>query len=139
MKWKWILCAVLMAGLLCSCGKKEEPPIQEEPGAVEPVTAGNAEELLAKLTVQEKVGQLFLISPDALDTTQTPQQRQDPNQPGLTQVDASARNVLKDYPVGGFVCTAKQLQDPDQLESLMTRLSQSSRAVSYTHLRAHET
>ena len=127
MKWKWILCAVLMAGLLCSCGKKEEPPIQEEPGAVEPVTAGNAEELLAKLTVQEKVGQLFLISPDALDTTQTPQQRQDPNQPGLTQVDASARNVLKDYPVGGFVCTAKQLQDPDQLESLMTRLSQSSR------------
>ena len=48
MKWKWILCAVLMAGLLCSCGKKEEPPIQEEPGAVEPVTAGNAEELLAK-------------------------------------------------------------------------------------------
>ena len=34
-------------------------PIQEEPGAVEPVTAGNAEELLAKLTVQEKVGQLF--------------------------------------------------------------------------------
>lgn len=44
MKWKWILCAVLMAGLLCSCGKKEEPPIQEEPGAVEPVTAGNAEE-----------------------------------------------------------------------------------------------
>ena len=65
MKWKWILCAVLMAGLLCSCGKKEEPPIQEEPGAVEPVTAGNAEELLAKLTVQEKVGQLFLISPDA--------------------------------------------------------------------------
>lgn len=127
MKWKWILCAVLMAGLLCSCGKKEEPPIQEEPGAVEPVTAGNAEELLAKLTVQEKVGQLFLISPDALDTTQPPQQRQDPNQPGLTQVDASARNVLKDYPVGGFVCTAKQLQDPDQLESLMTRLSQSSR------------
>ena len=129
MKWKWILCAVLMAGLLCSCGKKEEPPIQEEPGAVEPVTAGNAEELLAKLTVQEKVGQLFLISPDALDTTQTPQQRQDPNQPGLTQVDASARNVLKDYPVGGFVCTAKQLQDPDQLESLMTRLSQSSRVL----------
>ncbi|MFR1516549.1 MAG: hypothetical protein ACLSTT_04440 [Evtepia gabavorous] len=127
MKWKWILCAVLMAGLLCSCGKKEELLIQEEPGAVEPVTAGNAEELLAKLTVQEKVGQLFLISPDALDTTQTPQQRQDPNQPGLTQVDASARNVLKDYPVGGFVCTAKQLQDPDQLESLMTRLSQSSR------------
>ena len=127
MKWKWILCAVLMAGLLCSCGKKEEPPIQEEPGAVEPVTAGNAEELLAKLTVQEKVGQLFLISPDALDTTQTPQQRQDPNQPGLTQVDASARNVLKDYPVGGFVYTAKQLQDPDQLESLMTRLSPSPR------------
>ena len=42
-------------------------------------------------------------------------------------MDASARNVLKDYPVGGFVCTAKQLQDPDQLESLMTRLSQSSR------------
>ena len=116
MKWKWILCAVLMAGLLCSCGKKEEPPIQEEPGAVEPVTAGNAEELLAKLTVQEKVGQLFLISPDALDTTQTPQQRQDPNQPGLTQVAASAPHVLKDYPAGGLVCTAQNTQHTRQPE-----------------------
>lgn len=58
MKWKWMLCAALMAGLLCGCGAKEaeEPPVQEEPGAMEPVAADSAQALLAKLSTEEKVG-----------------------------------------------------------------------------------
>lgn len=128
MKRNWILCAALLAGLLCGCGAKEaeEPPVQEEPGAMEQVTAGNAQEMLEKLSTEEKVGQLFLVRPDALDLSLTPQQLEDADEPGLTQVSADNLETLKNYPVGGFVLFGKNLQDPDQLAQLMTGLSRGS-------------
>lgn len=101
MKGKWILCAALMAGLLCGCGAKEaeEPPVQEEPGAIEPVTAGSAQELLDKLTTQEKVGQLFLVQPGSQG----------------------------EVPVGGYLFTDQEIQTPDQLGQDMDELNNAAR------------
>ena len=62
---KWLalaLAIVIAAGVLGILGSRggsspaQEAPVQEEPGALEPVTAGNAEELLDKLTTEQKVG-----------------------------------------------------------------------------------
>ena len=72
------------------------------------------------------MGQLFLVRPDALDLSLTPQHLDDANGPGLTQVDAEHLDTLKTYPVGGFVLFGKNLQDPDQLAQLMTDLSRGS-------------
>ena len=68
-----ILLAAVLAVLAAGCGAAEssDVPFQEEPGAVEPLTAGNAEELLEKMSTEQKVGQLFLVRPEALDLTLT--------------------------------------------------------------------
>lgn len=101
MKWKWMVCAALLAGLLCSCGAKEaeEPPVQEEPGIMEQVTAGNAEELLSKLSTEEKVGQLFLVKP----------------------------GTQGEVPVGGYFLTGEDLQTAAQLTQDMDKLNGAAR------------
>lgn len=127
MKWKWILCALLAFALLAGCGKEEDPaPLQEEPGAMEPVTAGNAQELLDKLTTEQKVAQLFFVRPDALDLSLTAEAREDPQADGLTQASAEALDTLRKYPVGGFVFFGKNLENPAQLAALMEELGENS-------------
>ena len=89
---KWLalaLAIVIAAGVLGIFGSRggsspaQEAPVQEEPGALEPVTAGNAEELLDKLTTEQKVGQLFFVRPEALDPNRTPEEVADPAGPGF--------------------------------------------------------
>lgn len=102
----------------------QDPPVQEEPGALEPVTAGNAEELLDKLTTEQKVGQLFFVRPEALDPSLSPEVVEDPHAAGVTQVSDTLLDTLRQYPVGGFVLFSKNLENPDQLSQLMDGLDQ---------------
>lgn len=122
-----ILLAAVLAVLAAGCGgeKSSSHPFQEEPGAVEPLTAGNAEELLAKMSTEQKVGQLFLVRPEALDLTLTPQQREDPLNDGLTEATAQVRTTLADYPVGGILFFGKNFTGAEQLEEMMTGLTNS--------------
>ncbi|HIY31917.1 MAG TPA: glycoside hydrolase family 3 protein [Candidatus Evtepia faecavium] len=132
---KWLalaLAIVIAAGVLGIFGSRggsspaQEAPVQEEPGALEPVTAGNAEELLDKLTTEQKVGQLFFVRPEALDPNRTPEEAEDPAGPGVTQADPALQNTLQQYPVGGFVLFGKNLESPDQLSQLMDTLSRNA-------------
>lgn len=132
---KWLalaLAIVIAAGVLGIFGSRggsspaQEAPVQEEPGALEPVTAGNAEELLDKLTTEQKVGQLFFVRPEALDPNRTPEEAEDPASPGVTQADPALQNTLQQYPVGGFVLFGKNLKSPDQLSQLMDTLSRNA-------------
>lgn len=126
------LAIVIAAGVLGIFGSRggsspaQEAPVQEEPGALEPVTAGNAEELLDKLTTEQKVGQLFFVRPEALDPNRTPEEAEDPAGPGVTQADPALQNTLQQYPVGGFVLFGKNLESPDQLSQLMATLSRNA-------------
>lgn len=132
---KWLalaLAIVIAAGVLGIFGSRggsspaQEAPVQEEPGALEPVTAGNAEELLDKLTTEQKVGQLFFVRPEALGPNRTPEEAEDPAGPGVTQADPALQNTLQQYPVGGFVLFGKNLESPDQLSQLMDTLSRNA-------------
>lgn len=132
---KWLalaLAIVIAAGVLGIFGSRggsspaQEAPVQEEPGALEPVTAGNAEELLDKLTTEQKVGQLFFVRPETLDPNRTPEEAEDPAGPGVTQADPALQNTLQQYPVGGFVLFGKNLESPDQLSQLMDTLSRNA-------------
>lgn len=120
-----ILLAAVLAVLAAGCGAAEssDVPFQEEPGAVEPLTAGNAEELLEKMSTEQKVGQLFLVRPEALDLTLTPQQREHPLTDGLTEATAQVRTTLADYPVGGFLFFGKNFTGAEQLKEMMTGLT----------------
>lgn len=128
LKQKWVLPAlagliVVMVVVICLLGRQgsgggEADFFQEEPGEVEQTTAGNAEALLAKLSTEQKVGQLFLILPDALT--------EEPAATGTTTLSAKELKALETYPVGGFVLTGSNIQDKDQLDKLLGRLKKTS-------------
>lgn len=128
LKQKWVLPAlagliVVMVVVICLIGRQgsgggEADFFQEEPGEVEQTTAGNAEALLAKLSTEQKVGQLFLILPDALT--------EEPAATGTTTLSAKELKALETYPVGGFVLTGSNIQDKDQLDKLLGRLKKTS-------------
>lgn len=113
----------LAAAGLCACGQTGEPvstaassscTVQEKPM--------NTEQLLADMTDEQKVGQLFLVRPDALDLSRTQQQIDDANAPGVTELTDAMRETLTRYPVGGTVFFGKNIENPDQLRTMTAEL-----------------
>ena len=72
------------------------------------------------MTLEQKVGQLFIIRPESLDTDLTPEQVHDASQYGVSALsgDMAARLALR--PAGGFVLFGKNIQDPNQLDAFIS-------------------
>ena len=84
----------------------------------------SAEELLAQMTLREKVGQLFLIRPESLCEELTPEQVHATSDYGVTVWTQEMTDQLARYPAGGVVLFGKNLQDPGQLLALMEQIRQ---------------
>ena len=130
MKIKYISVALLAALLLTGCGaestletqKEAENPMLTEAPATEPAapetteapetepTLSPAEEILSTMTLREKVGQLFIVRPDALDLTPEEDVK-------VTSLTPEMEETLKEYPVGGFAQFGKNILDPEQILS----------------------
>lgn len=54
------------------------------------------------LTLEEKIGQLFIIRPDALDLTLPQETINDAKADGVTMLTDAMRETLQAYPVGGI-------------------------------------
>lgn len=78
---------------------------QEEP--VDTVLL-SAQQMIADMTLEEKVYQLFIVTPDAL-TGANP----------AVAVGEQTRKSLTDYPVGGLVYFAKNLTDKEQTKTML--------------------
>ncbi len=68
------------------------------------------EERLASMTVEEKVYQMFIVTPEALTEGAA-----------VTAIDETARDFLKECPVGGLVYFSKNLTDTEQTKELLRR------------------
>lgn len=82
--------------------------------------------LLQEMTLREKVGQLFVIRPESLDSSLTPEQVHDTSSNGATSLSTSMKNLLRDYPVGGIVIFGKNILNPTQLRSFIDTLQDTS-------------
>jgi len=89
--------------------------------------AARARVVLDNMTQEEKVGQLFLIRPEALDPDLTPQQVHHTTDYGVTALDDRMRDTLARYQVGGIVLFGKNVADPDQLTALTADLQAASK------------
>ncbi|MBR4554142.1 MAG: glycoside hydrolase family 3 protein [Ruminococcus sp.] len=78
-----------------------------------------AAELLAKMSVREKVGQLFLLRPDGL-------LHDDANDHAVRQMTDDLAEVLGKYPIGGVIMMSVNVQDPGQLTALNKGLQDAS-------------
>lgn len=83
-------------------------------GMLPAVTAGAAsdavETRLASMTLREKVGQLFVVRPEALDFEKTS---------GGTQLTDAMREHLAQYPMGGIVLFKQNITDANQMTALI--------------------
>ncbi len=84
-----------------------EPEPEPEPGPEE-----QAQALLAGMTLQEKVLQLFIVMPEQLTGQST----------AVTAADDALCAALAEYPVGGVVFFASNLETPQQVCELLAGL-----------------
>lgn len=113
-KFIWLQFAILTFGIvLTSCSNNDVP-------AGPP--ADEVEEQLQKMTLREKVGQLFFIRPEALDTTIHWNAYADLMPLELQAVNDCMRGVNEKYPVGGIILYAWNIKDEAQLAQFMPQL-----------------
>lgn len=87
------------------------------------------EEQLRKMTLREKVGQMFYVRPECLDTTihfNKPSgidgSSDDITKIKLQAVNATMKGVNEKYPVGGIILYAHNIDNEAQLTSFVTQL-----------------
>ncbi len=98
---------------------KEEHENTEEH---ESVALDEYDQQLSTMTLREKVGQLFIIRPDALRLEQSQGDISNPNIEGLTSLDQTAIDAYNEYPVGGFALFTKNILNPEQVKQFNDEL-----------------
>ena len=107
-KLLWMLAAILTfcgAGLLTSCSNDDEP-VQKPTDEIEAQ--------LSQMTLREKVGQMFFVRPESLDPTISTA-TDNLSAIKLQEVNNRMRELGEQYPVGGIILYAHNIEDPEQL------------------------
>lgn len=86
---------------------------EETGGSGQNETDARVQELLAGMTLEEKVCQLFMITPEALTGVET-----------ATQAGQTTQNAYNEYPVGGIIYFSKNLVSPDQTRTMLANTQQ---------------
>ena len=89
--------------------KQEVPEKSEVPKkSADELKREKVEQYLADMTTEEKVAQLFVITPEAITDVQT-----------VTAAGNATRKALEKYPVGGMVYMKANLVSEDQTKKLL--------------------
>ena len=117
----WVLAAILTCDfMLTSCSNDDDPVIQP---------TDEVEAQLQKMTLREKVGQLFYVRPECLDTTihfnlvsTIDNSADDIKKIKLQAVNATMLGVNEKYPVGGIILYAHNIEDEAQLAAFIPQI-----------------
>ncbi len=90
-------------------------------------TLSKAEQLIQRMTLEEKIGQLFIIRPDSLDRNLTREQISNPTAYGVTELNNQMIESLKEYPIGGIVIFQKNILSPEQLTDFIGEMKEQSK------------
>ena len=108
-----MLAAILTCGLtLTSCSNYDEPSTPTD----------EVEAQLAKMTLREKVGQMFFVRMETLDTTIHWNTYADLQENPILEVNQTMRDVNEHYPVGGLILYAWNIDNEAQLSKLMAQI-----------------
>lgn len=124
----WML---VLAGLLSGCNPptpdppKPNPEPQDTTVIPDPLfppedVVGDIDSLLETMSIREKVGQMFYVRPECLDTTIDMQG--DYVSVRLQAVNEVMKKVSERYPVGGIILYAHNIQDGTQLTKFVREI-----------------
>ena len=112
-KFLWMLTFILFYGLvLTSCSNDD---------AVTPPPA-EVEAMLKKMTLREKVGQMFFVRVESLDPSIEWTTYDDLANLKNQEITMKMRKVNHDYPVGGIILYAWNIEDETQLASIIKQV-----------------
>jgi len=77
---------------------------------------------LENLSLEEKIGQLFVIRPEVLDTNYSPQQIFEGKLEGSKKISAKMKLFYEKYPAGGIALFYRNIEDPAQLISFVAKI-----------------
>lgn len=121
MKKRFFLPVLLAA--LCACNAAVPTPTPTPAPAATPAVEAQPADAL---TLEEKVGQLFIVRPDALDLSLSQETINDAKADGVTTVTNDMRRTLQQYPVGGICQFGKNIESPSQLARFNKELQDAS-------------
>lgn len=101
---KYLAGALALAGALVMSCSVDDAAVEQE---------------LQNMTLQEKVGQMFIIRPEALDPTIYYNSPTDLKQASLQEVNARMRETARNYPMGGIILFAHNIEDEAQLKQFV--------------------
>ena len=109
-----ILCLISIVG--CASGNAVSTDDSEQTTMNESETVETEEQKLDRevqaiieaMTLEQKVDQLFFITPEALTNVDT-----------VVQAGSSTEEALRNHPVGGLIYFAQNLTDPDQTRTML--------------------
>ena len=104
-RFAWAASAALVF-ILCACSR--------EKAAIE--------RRLQEMTLREKVGQLFMIRPESLDSALCYRTVAELQEIRLQEVNPLMRATAEVYPVGGIILFAHNIKDPEQLKGFVKDL-----------------
>lgn len=78
------------------------------------------------LTLEQKVGQLFILRPDTLDQETQVTENNDGKKVGTTAINDSIRSNLQSYHIGGVCQFGQNIIDPDQITAFNKDLQEAS-------------
>ena len=118
----WMISVILTSGFgLVSCTNDDNP--------VAPTPVDEVEAQLQKMTLREKVGQMFYVRPECLDTTihfnlpsGIDESADDIREIKLQAVNATMKGVNEKYPVGGIILYAHNIKDEAQLAQFIPEI-----------------
>ncbi|WP_312649718.1 glycoside hydrolase family 3 protein [Aminipila sp.] len=112
--------------ILTSCGV----PSVEKPDSTNNTSTGKklskAEQLIKSMTLEEKIGQLFIIRPDSLDLNLTTEQISNPKAYGVIELNNQMIESMKAYHIGGIVIFQKNILSPEQLTDFINEMKKQS-------------
>ena len=84
-------------------------------------------EMMTEMTLEEKVGQLFIVRPESLDESFTPNQAHGSARYSDTDCSAGMADFLAAHPAGGIAFFGKNIQNPEQTVAFIQNLQEASR------------
>ena len=118
----------MLATILTSCGLTALTSCSNEDNTIVTPT-DETEAQLQRMTLREKVGQMFYVRPECLDTTihfnrsgGIDQSVDDLTKIKLQAVNEMMRKVNENYPVGGIILYAHNIEDEAQLQRFIPEI-----------------
>ena len=114
-KQLWISLFIVVAAMMAACSSDNNSNNEPNPTPTDPV-----EEQLAQMSLRQKVGQMFVIRPEALLVGMD--EIHDVTANAVTQLTDGMVTIDRDYPVGGIILYAHNITTPSQITTFTKQL-----------------